>query len=289
MTPSKYQQAIYTEIQNGDGCLIIIAVAGAGKTTTIVEAYKLIPQTKQVIFVAFNRDIVTALKSRVANAVTMNSLGYNVLRRFLGSKYSLQVEADKTMKVIKRVFSENIPDEKEAWKEFSIYASGVKKLVGLAKAHGIVPRGVEGTGLMLDTEQNWADLIEKYDVEFERERVVGVERRRFDLAVLRQHCMGDVVVVDPPHRRPRFYGERLRREGEVVDGDLIGRGFRGGKASRCKAGEEQAEQSRNREVHASGHAGHASLLGRAYKRRIDDRERAGAGAVFHLSHAEHRA
>jgi len=169
MTPSKYQQAIYTEIQNGDGCLIIIAVAGAGKTTTIVEAYKLIPQTKQVIFVAFNRDIVTALKSRVANAVTMNSLGYNVLRRFLGSKYSLQVEADKTMKVIKRVFSENIPDEKEAWKEFSIYASGVKKLVGLAKAHGIVPRGVEGTGLMLDTEQNWADLIEKYDVEFERE------------------------------------------------------------------------------------------------------------------------
>jgi len=168
MTPSKYQQAIYDEIRTGDGCLIIKAVAGAGKTTTIVEAYKLIPPT-QCIFVAFNKDIVTALKGRVANACTMNSLGYGVLRRFLGSKWPLQVESDKTMKVIKRVFGEQIPDEIEWRKEFSTYAAGVRKLVGLAKAHGIVPMGVPGTGLVMDTEQNWADLIEKYDVEFERD------------------------------------------------------------------------------------------------------------------------
>src|ERR1051325_1658344 len=106
MTPSKYQKDIYDFITNETGSAVVLAVAGAGKSTTIVEGSKLIPKTQAVAFVAFNKDIVIALKSRVPNAVTMNSLGNGVLKRFLGSRWPLQIEADKTMKVVKRVFSE---------------------------------------------------------------------------------------------------------------------------------------------------------------------------------------
>ena len=170
MTPSKYQQAIYTFVESGTGSAVINAKAGAGKTTTIVEACKLIPASQQVAFVAFNKSIAEELKARVpghVQAQTLNSMGYNTLRRHLGMKYPPKTETQKTWKVLARLVDNEIFNEAAAKKELSIYGAGVKKLVGLAKAHGIVPRGTEGTGLMLDSEDRWADLIDKYDVEFE--------------------------------------------------------------------------------------------------------------------------
>ena len=48
--PSKYQKAVYIYIQKGKGNAVIDAVAGSGKSTTIVNALKLIPNNKRVLF-----------------------------------------------------------------------------------------------------------------------------------------------------------------------------------------------------------------------------------------------
>ena len=56
--PSKYQKTVYTYIQKGKGNAVIDAVAGSGKSTTIVNALKLIPTYKRVLFLAFNKSIV---------------------------------------------------------------------------------------------------------------------------------------------------------------------------------------------------------------------------------------
>jgi len=55
--PSPYQKAIFDFVATGTGSAVIEAVAGSGKTTTIVESLNLIPKTKQVLFLAFNKAI----------------------------------------------------------------------------------------------------------------------------------------------------------------------------------------------------------------------------------------
>ncbi|MBR1373175.1 hypothetical protein IJ556_01835, partial [bacterium] len=83
--PSKYQKTVYTYIQKGTGNAVIDAVAGSGKSTTIVNALKLIPADKSVLFLAFNASIVEELKIKIGNIPnveirTLNSLGFKIVR-----------------------------------------------------------------------------------------------------------------------------------------------------------------------------------------------------------------
>ena len=94
--PSKYQKAVYIYIQKGKGNAVIDAVAGSGKSTTIVNALKLIPNNKRVLFLAFNKAIVEELKIKVGNLnnvdiKTLHSLGASATMRALNS----QLQVDK--------------------------------------------------------------------------------------------------------------------------------------------------------------------------------------------------
>jgi len=64
-TPSPEQMAIFEWGASGQGCCVIIAVAGSGKTTTIVELAHRIRAYEQVAFVAFNKAIADELKERL--------------------------------------------------------------------------------------------------------------------------------------------------------------------------------------------------------------------------------
>ena len=84
--PSVYQSAVYDNIQFGTGNIVIDAVAGSGKSTTIVNALKLIPENFSVLFLAFNKAIVEELKLKIGNLPnvdirTLHSLGASVVNR----------------------------------------------------------------------------------------------------------------------------------------------------------------------------------------------------------------
>lgn len=55
--PSKYQTDIFNFVKNGTGNAVINAVAGSGKTTTLIEALKLIDKNSSKLFLAFNKSI----------------------------------------------------------------------------------------------------------------------------------------------------------------------------------------------------------------------------------------
>ena len=85
-TPSRYQQAIYDYIVNENGNLVVEAAAGAGKTTTLVNCIRLIPEDKSILLCAFNKDIVNELVKKAkgldnVKAMTLHSLGLAMLRR----------------------------------------------------------------------------------------------------------------------------------------------------------------------------------------------------------------
>lgn len=95
-TPSKYQKTVYTYITKGKGNAVIDAVAGSGKSTTIVNALKIIPTDKQILFLAFNKSIVEELKIKIGNLNnveirTLHSLGMKALLK----AYKSQVDDNK--------------------------------------------------------------------------------------------------------------------------------------------------------------------------------------------------
>lgn len=63
-TPSAYQQAIFDWIIEGRGDAIVNAVAGSGKTTTLIQASQRL-KTSRALFAAFNTHIAKTLSDRI--------------------------------------------------------------------------------------------------------------------------------------------------------------------------------------------------------------------------------
>lgn len=93
--PSKYQKDVFDFIVGGKGHAVIEAVAGSGKTTTIVKALEIVPKNSRVAFLAFNRHIAKELKSRSPENVhvsTLHSLGLALIKKLESFR---EVEEDK--------------------------------------------------------------------------------------------------------------------------------------------------------------------------------------------------
>ena len=165
-TPSKYQQAFFDFISKGEGSAVVEAVAGSGKTTTIVQALSLIPATKRTIFMAFNRNIADELKSRVptnVQASTFHSIGFKSwMRRYPRCK----VDEQKVIKIIREQLSEA---------ENGQYGMFVSQLVNLAKQRGIL-------ALIPDTTEEWSSIIEHFDLHLD-----GVEE---DYEIIEAEAVG---------------------------------------------------------------------------------------------------
>jgi superfamily I DNA/RNA helicase len=68
--PSKNQKAIFKFVTDEEGNAVVNAVAGSGKTTTLIEAVKLIGSDKRILFLAFNKSIKQEIQVRI-NALNL--------------------------------------------------------------------------------------------------------------------------------------------------------------------------------------------------------------------------
>lgn len=103
--PSDHQLAFYKELTNTTNHIILAAVAGSGKTTTIVESLELISTSKDIIFLAFNKSVVRELEARVPKTVelsTMHSLGCRSLMRFYGK---IKISENKIIDIALKLFN----------------------------------------------------------------------------------------------------------------------------------------------------------------------------------------
>jgi superfamily I DNA/RNA helicase len=87
---SKYQLAVFDWLENGEGHAQLEAVAGSGKTTTILGIVNRIATSCQsTAVVAFNRHVAQELKRKLGSRSgltisTCHSLGLGILRRYFG-------------------------------------------------------------------------------------------------------------------------------------------------------------------------------------------------------------
>jgi DNA helicase-2/ATP-dependent DNA helicase PcrA len=175
-TPSKYQLDIFETIEdrlNGTTAvnLIVEAVAGSGKTSTIVAAAKLIPSHVSAAFFAFGKKIAATLGEKLPRhvpAMTLNSLGMRIWGSYIRGrgKGNVTVDMNKVSKLVRNLLTKGENQE---------YGAHVIALVKLAKAFGVVPQGyvgaVNANGLS-DTMEFWADLAVTYNRDIES-RILG--------------------------------------------------------------------------------------------------------------------
>lgn len=146
---SPMQNDIFEFVKNDLRNAVIKAVAGSGKSTTIVHAMNLVRGSS--IFLAFNKPIAEELKERGVNARTFHSLTYTVVLRHKGAS---TVEANK----LRRLCDANLTGE-----EGGLYGAFIQRLVGLARQVGI-------GCLVPDVEQSWLDIVTHHNLELEHER-----------------------------------------------------------------------------------------------------------------------
>lgn len=162
IVPSKYQKVVYIYIEKGKGNAVIDAVAGSGKSTTIVNALKLIPKNKRVLFLAFNKAIVEELKIKVGNLnnvdiKTLHSLGASATMRALNS----QLQPDKYTAWVNNGIkysslspkSELLPEQMSTWKQ------NILKLIDLGRVN------------LVKSERDLEELAWKHNIDLEDNEV----------------------------------------------------------------------------------------------------------------------
>jgi len=98
---STYQEAIFKNIAEGKGHTVVLARAGSGKTTTIMEGLKHVPPKKTVLMVAFNKKIADELSSRAPHGVevaTLHSYGLRQIKSAFGPVKIDQYKLDPLLK-----------------------------------------------------------------------------------------------------------------------------------------------------------------------------------------------
>jgi superfamily I DNA/RNA helicase len=149
--PATPQQLAVVEKFKKQDSLAIRAVAGSGKTTTLVMAFQFAPEDS--LCVAFNKrnaeDLAKKMPSHVVSK-TMNALGHAAWMKHLGRKVIL--DSNKLFNLIKSA---------PFYKEIEENAVDIIRMVRLAKSFGVS----SGWNLPAPDLESWLDLADEFDIE----------------------------------------------------------------------------------------------------------------------------
>lgn len=186
---SPYQAAVFDHFRYGRGSVIVNAVAGSGKTTTMKNALPYLPPRAHVQMFAFNTEAADQLKAAVAElatkypdrpwrdvrAGTFHSVGFVAVLRYLNLP-AAQITCDpgKCRKLLRTWLCET-PEGEET---FRLYSAFVTELVAKAKGEGI-------GALVPDTEDRWWEIVDHHGLYLDSEEAtpaVGIDMARKLLA-----------------------------------------------------------------------------------------------------------
>ena len=157
--PSPQQQAVFDWVKNGSGNAFVEAVAGSGKTTTLIEACKL--TEGHVAFAAYNKKIAEEISLKLSQQVNAGKADADILQRIkVGTFHSFGFGAWR--RVAQHVRVDGDAKTKQMLGRFDVpreMSSFVTELVSLAKQKAI---GYQGSLLRDDP---WDQIIEHHDLE----------------------------------------------------------------------------------------------------------------------------
>lgn len=170
---SPQQQEFLNFAIEGFGSCVLEAVAGAGKTTTLLAAAEDMPG--QVAILAYNKKIADEIKEKLAKrgityrkaqGGTVHSFGYSAFRKEFPN---VRIEPEKVAKIAEEMIEPR--QLEDAPVTLADYASVIVKLVSLAKQRAL------GVVESFGAEASWTGIIEHFGLldDIEIELPEGVE------------------------------------------------------------------------------------------------------------------
>lgn len=155
---STYQKGVFDAVTNTRRNLAVRAVAGSGKTTTLVEVINLLPRRQKVAFCAFNKHIVRELGDRLngtgAKVMTIHSLGNSAIR-------AVKPNAKLSEYKVKDLVDEYLSSNRQDWlpdKFYGTFAGLITEVVGKAKITLTDLGNHAQTDAMMDHFGIWSDV-----------------------------------------------------------------------------------------------------------------------------------
>lgn len=172
---SEYQIAIFNTVAHlpAGSNVLVEALAGTGKTTTIAHMTKLLPRDKNIVVLVFNKHNVKPVKDKVPEWVrvrTYNSLGFKNCKMAWGR--DIEVVEDKVDIILGNVLNKDT---------YGYLFGAIKKLVGLVKAN-----------LMGTTPEELYDLAVYHDIDMGGEEALVFQA----VAAVISRCAADTKNID---------------------------------------------------------------------------------------------
>lgn len=162
LTPTVEQNAICDFVEYDTRSLLVSALAGAAKTTTLKLAAQKLPSSQSTLAIAFNKriaeDLSRALPAFITTS-TLNALGHRAWGNFIGKRLDLNTK--KTSTIVSDIVKQNKLDLTFEQKV------GISDLINSAKMVGLVPDSCKfpHTSLVPDNDSTWELLATQCDID----------------------------------------------------------------------------------------------------------------------------
>jgi len=178
--PSPAQQAFYDWVANERGHCILTAVAGAGKTTTILNGISMM--RGKVLMTVFNKKMADEIKEKLLDrkdlraradfdnktdrveSSTLHALGLGIVR---GMTYPNRPEIDdkKVAKLVEQIILTKEATEQQIRDDLREMAPTILQFVSMAKNRGFVPPQQVKNGLTdWDNVDAWFNMAYTFDI-----------------------------------------------------------------------------------------------------------------------------
>lgn len=153
-TPSPAQQAYFDWIDGGTGHAVLVAVAGAGKTTTLIQG--LDRMRGNVAFLAYNKKIVGDIKAKVGFRKgvfpkTFHGVGMSALQYAYSRSHRLELDGKKVEKLVRQMLLEKGAGDDDL-------LTCIVDMVSMAKQRGLGVREIAD----LRDDDAWLAMVEQF-------------------------------------------------------------------------------------------------------------------------------
>jgi len=188
--PSPQQQDFFNWVVDGHGSLVLEAVAGSGKTTTLIHGLSLM--SGSIFFGAYNKKIAEEIKAKVSaagltnvNASTMHAEGFKIWRK---AASRVKIDAAKCRNIFrKKIIEMRDARQEDQANELAQFESQILSLVSYAKQAGV------GILKQMADDTVWLEMIDHFNVDCLDNETLVIRAAR---GLLKKSISMDFEVID---------------------------------------------------------------------------------------------
>lgn len=194
-TPTDEQLAIVDAAQNSEDNLLVSALAGAAKTSTLVLIAEALPET-QILCLAFNKKIADEMTRRLPKncvAKTLNGLGHSVWGDAIGRR--LSINASKTYDLLSAEMDSLDPVTR---KEVGDNFTDIMRTIDFGKACGWIPDSFSKPPFtakpLMSDDEFFGHIDEEYSKDVQ-DLIIGITIKSLNMAFSGECDFGDQILM----------------------------------------------------------------------------------------------